>query len=232
MAGRRKRVRPQVESEVLVESRRRCALCFGLEQDSRRKSGQIAHVDRDSRNDAKQNLAYLCLEHHNEYDSIQSQGKSFTPAELAQYRAELLTAVKAGTLQVTGTVRSRTRRVATKASARHIDLALYDRRILVYRACRDFLYSIIQKADVDRDELFSLMRETDEAMFLFDENIHNHVLALYLKGVELRHESFKAQRRPDGSDPDVAWEKFEATLESLQFEAERLRTVFKPYFHV
>lgn len=60
MAGRRRRVRPKVESEVLVESRRRCALCSGLDQDARCKSGQIAHVDRDSRNDAKDNLAYLC----------------------------------------------------------------------------------------------------------------------------------------------------------------------------
>lgn len=232
MVGRRKRVRPQVESEVLVESRRRCALCFGLEQDSRRKSGQIAHVDRDSSNGAKENLAYLCLEHHNEYDSRQSQAKSFTPAELTRYRGELLAAVEAGKLQAPDTVKARAPRGAATTSKVRIELALYDRRIVIYRACRAFLSAVIQQADVKREELFALIRDTDEAMFLFDERIHNYVLALYLKGVELRHENWKVQQRPEGADPDTAWAKFEATLESLQVEAERLREVFKPYFHV
>jgi hypothetical protein len=78
-----------VETEVLVSSRRRCALCFGLHADSAPKTGQIAHVDRDASNSSLLNLAWLCLAHHDEYDTRRSQSKGFTPEELRGYRDEL-----------------------------------------------------------------------------------------------------------------------------------------------
>ncbi|MEX2181328.1 MAG: hypothetical protein WD771_04755 [Gemmatimonadaceae bacterium] len=70
-------------------SRRRCALCFGLNGQSRPRQGQIAHVDRDASNNALHNLAWLCLDHHDEYDTRRSQSKGFTPDELSRYREEL-----------------------------------------------------------------------------------------------------------------------------------------------
>lgn len=78
-----------VETDLLTASRRRFALCFGLNGLSRPRPGQIAHVDRDASNSALQNLAWLCLEHHDEYDSRRSQSKGFTPDELRRYRDEL-----------------------------------------------------------------------------------------------------------------------------------------------
>jgi hypothetical protein len=53
------------------------------------KAGQIAHLDRNSSNSAADNLAFLCLEHHDEYDSRTSQRKGLTPGEVKQMRAEL-----------------------------------------------------------------------------------------------------------------------------------------------
>jgi hypothetical protein len=78
-----------VETELLLASRRRCALCFGLLGDHGPKSGQMAHVSRDSSDSSLENLAWLCLVHHDEYDSRRSQSKGFTPEELRRYRAEL-----------------------------------------------------------------------------------------------------------------------------------------------
>jgi hypothetical protein len=46
-------------------------------------------LDRDPSNNAQDNLAFLCLEHHTTYDSIASQHKNFTEAEVKHWREEL-----------------------------------------------------------------------------------------------------------------------------------------------
>lgn len=84
----RKRNTPN-EVETLVSSKRRCCICFGLHRDSNEKKGQIAHLDHDRSNDALDNLAWLCLEHHDDYDSRTSQSKSLQIGEVKRYREEL-----------------------------------------------------------------------------------------------------------------------------------------------
>jgi len=74
---------------VLVLSRRRCCVCFALNRDTTLKRGQIAHLNHNSGNSDLGNLVYLCLEHHNEYDSRTSQAKGLTLNELRQFRIEL-----------------------------------------------------------------------------------------------------------------------------------------------
>ena len=88
MAQRRK-VPKSVETEVLTQSRRRCCLCFGLSGELEEKRGQIAHIDQNPTNNSLDNLAWLCLEHHDKYDSSTSQSKGITQAELKQHRASL-----------------------------------------------------------------------------------------------------------------------------------------------
>lgn len=85
----RVKVPEAVQTEILTHSRRRCCLCTYLEGDKGRKRGQIAHIDRDPANSAFDNLAYLCLEHHDEYDSRTSQSKSLTEGEIKTYRNRL-----------------------------------------------------------------------------------------------------------------------------------------------
>lgn len=70
-------------------SRRRCCICFGLERDDSRKRGQIAHLDEDPANNDFDNLAYLCLDHHDEYDGSTSQSKSLSLQEVKVYLKEL-----------------------------------------------------------------------------------------------------------------------------------------------
>lgn len=79
----------EIETSVLILSRRRCALCFGLNADAETKTGQIAHVNRNARDNRQENLVFLCLEHHDQYDTRRSQSKGFTEAELRQYRTML-----------------------------------------------------------------------------------------------------------------------------------------------
>ncbi len=82
-----------IEEQVLTACRRRCALCFGLTRDTTIKKGQIAHVDGDRENNVLANLVFLCLPHHEEFDSRSRQAKGITPAEVRRYRTELQTAI-------------------------------------------------------------------------------------------------------------------------------------------
>ena len=72
----RERVPTRVVERILEKSRRRCAFCFGLNGDDTVKRGQIARLDGNPANNAESNLAFLCLEHHDEFDSRTSQAKS------------------------------------------------------------------------------------------------------------------------------------------------------------
>jgi hypothetical protein len=86
----RRSIAPEVVADVVAASRRRCCLCYALRTDTSEKKGQIAHLDRDSSNSAADNLAFLCLEHHDQYDSRTSQSKGLTIEEVKRYRTELL----------------------------------------------------------------------------------------------------------------------------------------------
>lgn len=90
----RPRLPGSVEAKVLTFSRRRCCICFGLEGDFSRKKGQIAHLDNDPANNDLENLAFLCLDHHDEYDSRTSQAKGLREREVKVYRESLYEAVR------------------------------------------------------------------------------------------------------------------------------------------
>lgn len=85
----RKQVPLGAQTNVLVKSRRRCCICFGLDRDTSLKSGQIAHIDKDCHNNSEDNLCFLCLNHHDEYDSKSSQRKNSTELEVKVLRDEL-----------------------------------------------------------------------------------------------------------------------------------------------
>ncbi len=87
--ARRKSMPRETQAQVLTLSRRRCCICFALSNDSSEKKGQIAHLDKDSSNNDFDNLAFLCLDHHDQYDSRTSQSKGISMEEVKVYRSQL-----------------------------------------------------------------------------------------------------------------------------------------------
>lgn len=85
----RKKVSVNDEKDVLVFSKRRCALCYGVSNEHGEKKGQIAHLDHDSSNSVFENLVFLCFDHHDAYDSTTRQSKNYTAAEIRHYRDKL-----------------------------------------------------------------------------------------------------------------------------------------------
>lgn len=92
----RKPIPQSTETAVLLQCRRRCCICFGLDRDARLKAGQIAHLDRDSSNPSEDNLAFLCFDHHDEYDSRSSQRKNLSLGEVKEFRRELRQTINKG----------------------------------------------------------------------------------------------------------------------------------------
>ena len=90
----RRTVPKEIEEEVLILARRRCCVCFGLDRDTQMKQGQIVHLDHDAANNELDNLAFLCLPHHDQYDSKTSQSKGLTFNEVRRFRRELHDAIE------------------------------------------------------------------------------------------------------------------------------------------
>lgn len=85
----RRKIPDDIQKDVLVSSRRRCCICYGLNRDLSIKKGQIAHLDGNNKNFKLDNLAFLCFDHHDTFDGTTSQSKNFTVKEVKEYRAEL-----------------------------------------------------------------------------------------------------------------------------------------------
>jgi AbiTii len=91
--SKRKKTPQEIETDVLTKSARRCCICFGVQMDLSTKKGQIAHLDGDPSNSEMDNLAYLCMPHHDDYDSKTSQSKGLTTHEVKSYRTLLYEAI-------------------------------------------------------------------------------------------------------------------------------------------
>jgi hypothetical protein len=87
--AKRKPVPSNVQQQIFLSSRRRCCLCFWLDQIDEVVKGQIAHLDDDPSNNDPSNLAFLCLRHHDEYDGKTSVSKGLQRGEVATWRDEL-----------------------------------------------------------------------------------------------------------------------------------------------
>jgi hypothetical protein len=53
------------------------------------KKGQVAHLNKKRDDNRLENLAWLCLEHHDAFDSVTSQSKNYTQAEVTRWRDRL-----------------------------------------------------------------------------------------------------------------------------------------------
>jgi len=102
-------------TSVLVKSRRRCCICYFVDNILDPQKGQIAHLNHDPEDNRPGNLVYLCLRHHDEYDSTTSQSKGFLESEVRHYQSEMFHALKTTRIQP----EIRTKRITTKGSRKH-----------------------------------------------------------------------------------------------------------------
>ena len=85
----RKAIPDDVQNSILTKSRRRCCLCFWLDGRDEVQKGQIAHLDQNNENAEEDNLAFLCFDHHDEYDGVPRLAKGLREREVRHWRDEL-----------------------------------------------------------------------------------------------------------------------------------------------
>jgi len=179
----RKRWPDDVETQILIKSRRVCAFCHYFDNDRRvTMRGQIAHVDRNPGNVELENGAYLCKEHHDEYDSVSRQSKSLSPAELKEARESLLEFFESGGLP------SGPRKLARRPkqpNRRGVSLAVYERRLPIYKTTIEFIRYVVRDLQPGYPEIIKFGRDTEEALFLFDDHIAHYLGELSKRAVRL-----------------------------------------------
>ena len=210
-----------VETKVLVASRRRCALCYGLTGDTTEKEGQIAHVDRDAGNAAEENAAWLCLKHHSRYDSRSQQAKGHTPEELSVYRTMLYEHMAspsawpdAGPSPTGGT---------------GVSLEVFDRRVPMYRATINFLRVVIRGDKLELDPIFTFASATDEALFIFDAHLAEYLSELYKRAVRLH--GVYAMQGVESRTRDLSQE-WADSMEWFSEQFKEVRRRFAPYLQL
>ncbi len=92
--NRRKRIPEAIQTQLILESRRRCCLCFTLENDLRVKQGQLAHIDKEPDHNVESNLVFLCLNHHDEFDGTTSQSKGISASVVRESKRHLYTVLE------------------------------------------------------------------------------------------------------------------------------------------
>ena len=91
---KRKKIPAPVVVSVLTQSRRRCCICSGIDGDRRPKDGQIAHLDGNRSNNSEVNLAWLCLKHHDKFDTKPSVSRGLDVNEVKRHREDLYNVMK------------------------------------------------------------------------------------------------------------------------------------------
>jgi hypothetical protein len=219
----RKRFPKEVESAVLLACKRKCAFCFGIDGDSSEKEGQIAHVD-DPADASIENAAWLCTKHHARYDSKSRQTKGYTPAELKKYRSQVVQYCTEPPAWPDLAAHVRTPR------GRGVVLDVFDRRVPTYRATITFLRYACQINDLELQELMKFARDTDEALFLFDDGLADYLSTLFKKAMHLRAIGLEMQDL-ERRTPELINEQSELALWfTEQFEETRRR--FAPFLRI
>jgi hypothetical protein len=233
MSSNRRGPASDVAVTSILTSRRRCALCFGLQRDWTVKEGQLAHLDRNRANNDPSNLVFLCLEHHNAYDTRRSQARNISADELRRYVNELQAFL--ATALITPNPRSES--TATPSTAVGADTSTcspeaYRLRIPIYHAANRFVGRILGDIKVELVWLADFARETDEAGFLFGPEVADYLATLYKKAVQLRSVSQRMLPGP-GQSPDPGLAEEDQRL-FLYFEEhfDRWRKLVLPYLRL
>ncbi len=216
-----------VEISVLTKCKRRCALCFGLHNDDTEKRGQLVHVDRDGENIDEDNAAYPCLPHHELYDSTSRQAKGYMPGELKRHQATLLVYVLTLKNEPNGLVNGIKPTVA---------LDVYDRRLLIYKAARQFVRDVSEHLRPDLKLILKFAADTDQALFLFDPELAEYLETLFKKALRLDTVGLLRERMQ--TDADAA-ENFEALVRQetglavwFAGQPEEIRARFAPFLRL
>jgi len=237
---KRRKVHTSTQADILQDSLRRCAICVDYNSDLNLKRGQIAHIDHDKNNNKQSNLVFLCLEHHDEYDSSTSQSKGWTQEELKRSKKNLEAIIKKHKEEIYPEI---IRTIPNKPTAnekiiikekRHIiSPEIYNLRIPIYYAYRDLVRKIVGHAKIEMDDLFEFANKTHEALFLYDKTVAEFLKLISEKAGRFRYlnKVTESPRLQDKQNWNSLIEEESELMGWFHDNFEQGRKLFKQYLH-
>jgi hypothetical protein len=114
-------------------------------------------------------------------------------------------------------------------SRERFKLDLFEKRFAVYKGVQVFLSCILREAKVELEELFKFRANTQDAVFLFGEDIPEYIQQIDTKAIELCTTAEKLNGIPVGEERSRICEKKTEQLMWLINQLPKLSGVFSPY---
>ncbi len=108
-------------------------------------------------------------------------------------------------------------------------LDLFDKRFSVYKAAQVFLINIRDKTKIDMDQILKFKADTQDSVFLFDEDIPNYLKTISNKALELLEVHGNLDGVPKGEDRSEMCRKQTDLRHWLNSQLPELKNKFAPY---
>jgi hypothetical protein len=108
-------------------------------------------------------------------------------------------------------------------------LDMFEKRFAVYKGIQVFLTHIMINAKFEMTELFKFRGDTQDAIFLFGEDVTNYISLVDKKALEFGNLSEKLESLPIGEERSKACEEKTCILRWLIDGLPQLKEIFSPY---
>lgn len=108
-------------------------------------------------------------------------------------------------------------------------LDLFEKRFAVYKGMQIFLTHVMIEAKVDLQKFFEFRGATQDAVFLFENDIPDFIKQIDKKALELKTVSDERRDLPKGKEKSRLARQERELLEWLNDQLPRLKEAFSPY---
>ena len=110
-------------------------------------------------------------------------------------------------------------------------LDLFEKRYAIYKATQRLLTHILQKANIDLEKLYEFRGDTQDATFLFDNDIPKHLESLDKKATKLYCLKDQLKDMPNRDERKSMAKELSQLLRELTEELPRLKVIFGRYMN-
>ena len=108
-------------------------------------------------------------------------------------------------------------------------LDMFDKRFSVYKATQKLLTIILVKGELEQQALFTFRADTQDAVFLFGQDIPSYLERIDKQVLELMVIPSRSQDLPVGEERTRLCERKTELIGALMDELPRLKDIFAPY---
>jgi hypothetical protein len=108
-------------------------------------------------------------------------------------------------------------------------LDLFEKRFAIYKGVQSLLSYILEKGNVTLDKIFQFRAETQDAPFLFNDDIPLYLKEIDKNALHLWSTTEQRKAKPQGNERSILAEKETELVKSLIGKLPELQNIFSPY---